>query len=77
MGEADGFVTECLYNQFDGCYWAKRIIVDMDALNKINAGDGASNAYKPLQMAEGGIYYNTTNKHFYGYNGTTWKQLDN
>ena len=26
---------------------------------------------------EGGIYYNTTDKHFYGYNGTDWKQLDN
>lgn len=26
---------------------------------------------------EGGIYYNTTDKHFYGYNGTSWKQLDN
>lgn len=26
---------------------------------------------------EGGIYYNSTDKHFYGYNGTTWKQLDN
>jgi len=26
---------------------------------------------------EGGIYYNSTDKHFYGYNGTSWKQLDN
>lgn len=28
-------------------------------------------------VVEGGTYFNTTDKHFYGYNGTTWKQLDN
>ncbi len=26
---------------------------------------------------EGGIYYNSSDKHFYGHNGTTWVQLDN
>jgi len=26
---------------------------------------------------KGGIYYNSTDNHFYGCNGTTWKQLDN
>jgi hypothetical protein len=26
---------------------------------------------------EGAIYYNSTTHHFYGYNGTAWKQLDN
>jgi len=26
---------------------------------------------------EGNIYFDTANKHFYGYNGTNWKQLDN
>ena len=25
----------------------------------------------------GDIYFNTTDKHFYGYNGTSWVQLDN
>jgi hypothetical protein len=25
----------------------------------------------------GGLYYNSSTHHFYGYNGTTWKQLDN
>ncbi len=27
--------------------------------------------------AEGGIYYNSANKHFYGCDGSSWKQLDN
>lgn len=31
----------------------------------------------PPTASEGMVYYNTTDKHFYGYNGTTWKQLDN
>lgn len=31
----------------------------------------------PATPTEGTIYYNTTDKHFYGWNGTTWKQLDN
>ena len=26
---------------------------------------------------EGGVYYNSSTKHFYGYDGTNWKQLDN
>lgn len=26
---------------------------------------------------EGGVYYNSSTKHFYGYDGTSWKQLDN
>ena len=26
---------------------------------------------------KGTIYFNTTDNHFYGYNGSTWKQLDN
>lgn len=26
---------------------------------------------------EGGIYYNSTDNHFYGHNGTSWVQLDN
>ncbi len=31
----------------------------------------------PPTAVEGGIYYDTGLKHFYGYDGTTWLQLDN
>jgi len=27
--------------------------------------------------AEGTLYFNSTDKHFYGYNGTEWVRLDN
>ena len=31
----------------------------------------------PPVKDEGSIYFNSTDKHFYGYNGAIWKQLDN
>ena len=31
----------------------------------------------PTGVTAGFIYYNTIDNHFYGYNGTIWKQLDN
>lgn len=52
----------------------------------LNSANGALWIYGSLTMAglaeapatvEGKIYYNTTDKHFYGWNGTAWKQLDN
>jgi len=36
---------------------------------------GSSSA--PSNPGNGVIYFNTSDGHFYGYNGTTWKQLDN
>jgi hypothetical protein len=32
---------------------------------------------QPADPIAGQIYFNTSDSHFYGYNGTTWKQLDN
>ncbi len=34
-------------------------------------------AAAPATPAEGTLYFNSTDKHFYGYNGTAWVQLDN
>ena len=34
-------------------------------------------ASAPTTPAEGTLYYNTADKHFYGWNGTGWVQLDN
>ena len=34
-------------------------------------------AAAPATPAEGTLYFNSTDKHFYGWNGTAWVQLDN
>ncbi len=34
-------------------------------------------AAAPSTPAEGTMYFNSTDKHFYGWNGTSWVQLDN
>lgn len=49
-----------------------------DGINKLQV-DGSM---RLIGMAtptatEGGIYFNSTDKHFYGHNGTAWVQLDN
>jgi hypothetical protein len=36
----------------------------------------AQAATAPAAPTEGQIYFNTTDKHFYGWNGIEWKQLD-
>lgn len=57
MEEAEGYVVECIYNQLDGCYWAKCLITDFNAFQKVENGWGASNAYIPNQMGIGGLYH--------------------
>ena len=43
-----------------------------------DAASGVSNvsATAPASPKEGQIYFNTSDKHFYGWNGAEWKQLD-
>ncbi len=45
-----------------------------------SSGNSLSNASpeatSPSAPKEGQLYFNTTDKHFYGWNGTEWKQLD-
>jgi hypothetical protein len=47
------------------------------AVSKDGAIKLASMASSPATPEAGQIYYNSSNGHFYGYNGSTWKQLDN
>jgi len=43
-----------------------------------NGGSVAPNfSSAPASPTSGSLYFNTTNSHFYGWDGGQWKQLDN
>lgn len=56
--KADGYVTECFYNELDGWLWAKMIIVSDDGKDAISRGWSVSNAYVPTEFASGGQHHN-------------------
>ncbi len=56
--EADGYVSECFYNENDGWYWNKFIAISDNAQQKIREGWSVSNAYMPTQSGEGGVWHN-------------------
>jgi len=64
-------------------YFAGRTLVGtttddgVSALQVAGGGLRLVGGAAPSSPAEGNIYFNSTNKHFYGYNGTAWVQLDN
>lgn len=52
---------------------AYKLEVDGEIYGTLIPKSGAS----PAITVDGAIYYDNSNKHWMGYNGTTWKQLDN
>jgi len=56
--QADGYVSECFYNEFDGWFWAKFICVSDKCRMAIKEGYSVSNAYMITDSAEGGVYHN-------------------
>lgn len=55
--QADGYVTECFYNELDGWLWAKMIIVSDKGNDAVNNGWAVSNAYVPTEFASGGQHH--------------------
>lgn len=55
--QADGYVTECFYNELDGWLWAKMIIVSDKGKEAIDNGWSVSNAYVPTEFASGGQHH--------------------
>jgi hypothetical protein len=55
---ADGYVTDCFYNEKDGWVWAKFVAVSDAAHVAINSGWSVSNAYIPLEWGSGGTWHN-------------------
>ena len=56
--EADGYVTDCFYNEKDGWIWAKFIAVTPEAARAIADGWSVSNAYIPKEWGAGGTWHN-------------------
>lgn len=55
--QADGYVTECFYNELDGWLWAKMIVVSDKGNNAVAQGWSVSNAYVPSEFAAGGEHH--------------------
>ncbi len=56
--EADGFVTDCFYNELDGWLWAKFLAVSDEAKTAILNNWSVSNAYMPVEWDGGGQHLN-------------------
>jgi len=55
---AIGYVTETFYNELDGWYWCKFMIIDDAGHKVINDGWTVSNAYIPTEDKKGGTRHN-------------------
>ncbi len=55
---ADGFVSDCFYNELDGWLWAKCLAVSDDAQSALLNKWSVSNAYVPIDWSEGGQHLN-------------------
>lgn len=56
--DADGYVTECFYNELDGWLWAKFLAVTDEAQNAVNRQWSVSNAYIPQEWDGAGSHLN-------------------
>lgn len=56
--DADGWVTDCFYNELDGWLWAKCLAVSDEAHRALAAGWSVSNAYVPIDWEGEGQHLN-------------------
>lgn len=53
-----GYVVESFYNEVDGWFWVKMILVDDVAMEAVADGWSVSNAYIPTEWGGGGTHHN-------------------
>lgn len=56
--EADGYVTDCFYNELDGWLWSKILVTSNKGMKAVNNGWSVSNAYVPMAWGGGGSHHN-------------------
>lgn len=56
--EADGYVSDCFYNELDGWVWAKFLVVSSEGIEAIAKGWSVSNAYMVHGWGSGGTWHN-------------------
>lgn len=56
--DADGWVTDCFYNELDGWLWAKFIVISDEAQTAVSNRWSVSNAYEPKSWSEAGQHLN-------------------
>jgi len=56
--EADGYVVESFFNEYDGKHWAKFVVVSDAGHDAVEKGWKLSNAYQPIKRGEGGRCHN-------------------
>jgi hypothetical protein len=58
--QADGYVSDCFYNEKDGWFWAKFVAVSDEGHEAIRKGYSVSNAYMPTRTGEGGEWHSVS-----------------
>ncbi len=56
--QADGYVTDCFYNELDGWLWSKILVTSNKGMKAVNNGWSVSNAYVPMAWGGGGSHHN-------------------
>lgn len=56
--KADGYVADCFYNEYDGSFWGKMVVVSDAGHEAVSKRWSVSNAYIPSKYGNSGYWHN-------------------